>query len=658
VVGRDRIGGSAATADPPFVGLAIGVAVAAVETLVVAVGYHDLGIRDQLRFLLFYGCCIAALISLSIALLAGAAARVLPERRRRLAIASGAAVAGFLLTGLRALWALKTASLELSPSLALLTGSVSLLGGVSVGAVAHLLARVPADWRRGSMIVSATLAALGAGAFLTRAGPLPRAHSVTPSAGGSPAPTGLLARERPNVLLITIDTLRADHLGSYAYDRETSPALDELARRGVLFEKAITQRTNTMPSLATLLTGTYPPTHRVLNNQQLLQDYNLTLAEILREHGYTTCAVISNPGLTSKFNYNQGFDEYQHTDAIFDIHGEELLESRHLNVLILQALERIRDRRFFYWVHYRDPHTPYVVPAEYRRLFTGDERASAHRGRPAPNQKAFGRFREADEFYASSEELDFGISQYDAEIKFNDDSLAVLFDELARYGLWDDTLVIVTSDHGESLGEQGRYYEHGASVTDDNARVPLIVVHPKLRAGHRAEVPVSLVDVAPTILDLLGIEQPPEIQGKSFASMLVGEERPDFRPYHFTIGDFRWGYQTHAVATSSFRLVFDADERWVPFDALVERATALWVPEEDFNVYRYRHIRRTLYDLVGDPAERENVYGERGDVAGRLSRVLWEWIEETYRAGQGAGSVEPELSEELEDAMRELGYIQ
>jgi arylsulfatase A-like enzyme len=656
VVRRDPMGDYTRTAHPSSIGLAIGSVVAALETLVVAVGYDDLCIQDRLRFLLFYGCSIAALISLSTTLLAGAAVRILPRHRSRLAVALGAAMAGFLLTGIRALWTLKTASLEPGASLALATTAASLLAGIGVGSVVYLLARIPADWKRGPVIASVALVALAAGAFLTRAGPSPRTSAVTPSGPDSGA-TGVLAHDQPNILLITIDTLRADHLGSYAYDRDTSPTLDAIARRGVLFEKAITQRTNTMPSLATLLTGTYPPTHRVLNNHQLLQDYNVTLAEILREHGYYTSAVISNPALTDSFNYNQGFDEYEHTETIYDIRGEELLESRLLNVLILAGLERVRGRRFFYWVHYRDPHTPYVVPEEYRQLFTGDERAAAHRRHPAPNEKAFGRFRETEGFYASSEELDFGISQYDAEIKFNDDSLAVLFEELTRVRLWDNTLVIITSDHGESLGEQGIYYEHGASVTDDNAHVPLIVVYPKFPAGHRAERPVSLVDIAPTILELLGLEARPEIQGESFAAMLVGEEQPDFRPYHFTIGDHRWGYQTHAVATSGFRLAFDADERWVLFDALVERAGALWVPEDDFNVYRYRHIRRTLYDLVNDPAEQKNVYDENRGVGERLSRVLWEWIEETYRAGRGASSIEPELSKELEDAMRELGYI-
>ncbi len=629
------------------VGVILGLPVAACETAIVAVFYSDLDVVDRGRFLTFYGTSILILVGLTLGLGAGLGWISCSRKHRARGVRLGGTLAALILLGVRLAMIVRTGQVKIIslPGLGLI--AFALAAAWIAGLAGQRLAFGRMARSRGGLIVLGGAMVLAVVAHATRS--TDYAPPSPPSAVSAETRSAPLL-ENMNLLVICIDTLRADHLPSYGYARQTAPALEEVTRRGIRFE-AITQRTATAGSVATMFTGTYPPTHRVLDNRDFFQDVNLTLAEVLARSGFYTVAAIANPAIGTVFNFHQGFREYLTPETQY----EEMLESRHLNEIVLPTFDRIKDRRFFFWLHYKDPHRPYLVPEDYRDLYTRDELARAHGRHPSPTETAFGNQEDSDEYYRNRE-LDFAIAQYDAEIKFNDDSLRAVFDKLSEHGLWENTLVVVTSDHGESLGGHGLYFEHGTTVYEDNARVPLVFHHPRLPSGLVVEPPVSLVDLAPTLLDLLGLPRPPQMEGSSFAASVRGEAGATPRPHHFIISAWSYGYHTHAVRTRSHKLILDVDKRWLPFDALVERATRRWLPERAFNVYRCRRIKRELYDLEEDPEETVNLAGLDGEPENQLAGVLWHWLDTSYRPDRD--TVRGDIPPEIEEALRSLGYVE
>jgi arylsulfatase A-like enzyme len=650
--------GQESKAKPGTVGFILGFAIALFVTIAVAVGYNDLGVNDRICFLVFIAASSTALLSAIIGLNCLAFATLLGTDRREIGVAIGAVLGSALILVVEWHMMLRLADLDLFDRRSVLAFVFVWIGALALGGLAYLISRLPPGRLRGGWAATTLCALVAVAVFATRSRsyeapmPLPRQSA---SSVASP-----LRGEATNVLLISIDTLRADHLPTYGYSRQTAPVLSELSRRGVVFENAHTQRTFTAPALATILTGTYPPTHRVLNNRDYLQDFNETLAEILQARGYHTVSRLTNPGLTSIFNYSQGFDDFQGTASDAEVARHEQAESsRELNELVLAALDELGSETiqpFFFWIHYLDPHAPYVVPEGYRELYLDDDLADAHGEHPSPTENAFLDFFGTDEFY-SNRELDFAIAQYDAEIRFNDESIGDVFDKLTEYDLWKNTLIVVTSDHGEALGEHRTYFKHGV-IYDHNTHVPLIFFHPKLPAGLRIERAVGLVDVLPTILDLLGLPPSPMAQGQSLAPLILDQGGVEMRSYHFSIASVRNGYQTNGVRSDTHRLVFDVDQRWVPIDVIVEHAARLWVPEDNYNVYRYRHIERELYDLVNDPKELRNLANLDPAIQARLEDVLWKWIESAYHEGRNRAIVRAEIPPEVEEALQALGYVE
>ncbi len=286
---------------------------------------------------------------------------------------------------------------------------------------------------------------------------------------------------------------------------------------------------------------------------------------------------------------------------------------------------------------------------------TNDGLAATHGDRQAPQNGMWSALAADDPFY-SQQNLDFYLSQYDAEIRFNDDSLGALFDCMPEHGLWENTLVIFTSDHGEGFGEHNEVYFHHNDPYEHTSHVPLVMRHPALGSGMRIERAVSLVDIAPTVLDLLGLPPNPRAQGESLAPLILDNVAPE-RPFHFIVGRYRRGYQTHSVRSDTHKLILDVDEHWLPFDAVVERLARLWIPEGTYNAYRYRRIERELYDLETDPEERRNLAAEGSPVIDELEGELWAWMESTYYEGRNRDGLDIEQDPEALDALRALGYI-
>lgn len=321
---------------------------------------------------------------------------------------------------------------------------------------------------------------------------------------------------RANLLLITIDTLRPDHLACYGYERDTSPNLDRLAAEGWRFTHAQSPRAKTTPAIATLLSGLYPHEHGVRDLSGPLTRPVPLLQERLAQAGYRTAGLVSNFVLTAeRAGLARGFEHWD--DRLPDTRGvpPHAAPQRVATSVTDGALELVHaddPRPWFVWLHYMDPHGAYAAPAEHR-LFAG----SAPRLLPPEAElpeSSIHRYRVADYNVPADARGPDGrvdvaavVAEYDAEIHFVDAQIGRLLDDLRGAGQLDQTLVVVTSDHGESLGEHRYWFEHGAYAYETTCRVPLIVrppaslgSSPAVRSGD-----VSLADLAPTLLDLLGL---------------------------------------------------------------------------------------------------------------------------------------------------------
>ncbi len=317
-------------------------------------------------------------------------------------------------------------------------------------------------------------------------------------------------RERLNLVLVTFDTTRADRLHPYGFDGVATPTLDALASEGVLFERARSSVPITLPSHTTILTGRYPPMHGVRDNGLFVVPAEATtLAETLAAAGYRTAAAVGAYPLLAKFGLAQGFELYDDRldRAYEDFRGQRVRgkvsnvffderPAERVNEAVYPWLEEHHDEPFFLWVHYFDPHQPFVAPRPYSELYTDDA--------------------------------------YAGELAYADESLGTLLATLRRLGAYDRTIVVFTADHGEGLGEHGEI-THSTLLYDTTLHVPLIVRAPGVAGGRRIATPVSHVDVLPTLLDLLELPPPSGLDGHSLAAVLHGGAAPEAPPYAETL---------------------------------------------------------------------------------------------------------------------------
>lgn len=350
----------------------------------------------------------------------------------------------------------------------------------------------------------------------------------------------------PDIVLITLDTTRADHLSAYGYGRDTTPRLEEFAREALRFDSAWSSSSWTVPAHATLFTGLFTYSHgarrmtaaevaaerdrtgsRFRARIRPLDPAHLTLAEILRAQGYRTGAVVAGPYLYSVLGMAQGFEWYD--DRIWVSIAPSLALYRLLNYRLVTFepdrcrfahgfrwgdevtasatdwLARVGPERFFLFVNYFDAHAPYTPPREHRHRYPG----SAALPRPREQEAAFQAIIQGER-HLTEEELGWLSSQYDAELRYQDEQMGRLFDRLKEMGRWDEALVVVTADHGEHLGEKDQL-GHGFTLYAPVTRVPLLVKFPRsdgVAAGVRTH-PVHLADILPTVLLRLGLPAPP-----------------------------------------------------------------------------------------------------------------------------------------------------
>jgi arylsulfatase A-like enzyme len=323
-----------------------------------------------------------------------------------------------------------------------------------------------------------------------------------------------------NVLLVTIDTLRADHLGTYGYARPTSPRIDALGRQGAVFERAYTYWPKTRGSMAIMLTGRRPSQNGYSKAHPLLLGFNPTLASVLKEAGYVTAATVDNPNVAAASGYAKGFDTYRETWEEPGL-ATEMDRTTAITESAVSFLTKARkDRPFFLWLHYVNPHAPYAPPPPYDSAFLD---ASSRAGRRLPTVPGLHGGIPRQWAVPGQDRLGYYVAQYDGEIAAVDEHVGRVMDALRDSGAASRTVVVLTSDHGESLGEHDYYFDHGEDVFEPSLAIPLIVIAPGTAPGSRVDAFATTLDIVPTILDAVKVSYPPDLAGTSLLPVARGE---------------------------------------------------------------------------------------------------------------------------------------
>jgi len=420
----------------------------------------------------------------------------------------------------------------------------------------------------------------------------------------------------PNLLLIVVDTLRADRLGCYGAQRDTTPALDALAASGVRFQQARSTAPWTKPAVASIFTGLHPSAHGANRVKSSLPESARTLAERLRDAGYRTAGVVSHDVLRGINGFAQGFDRYLEDEA----GGHDHVSTQGVTREAIALLDELaaQDAPFFLFVHYFDPHYNYLRHPEFGF-------AAARAGRLDGTQPLVSLRKLGDGLSAS--EVGLLRDLYDEEIRFTDEGIGRLLQHLADLSLAQRTVVAATADHGEAFLEHG-WLGHTRDLYDVLLRVPLILRAPGV-APRVVEQPVSMVSLLPTLLELLG--QPPDdtLQGASLGPLLRGERLPEQALY----------------AEVDFLPVFDP----------AKRAAKQAIVAGGFKLIRDEQSGRfELYDLAADPGERRDLAASQPQRVQRMRKQLEQVAADARRGALPLHDREPSR-EELE-RLRALGY--
>lgn len=445
---------------------------------------------------------------------------------------------------------------------------------------------------------------------------------------------------KPNVLLIVIDTLRPDRLGAYGSRRGLTPFLDSIAERGFVFQNAYAQTSWTNASIASLLTSRYQSQHRVTSFKSVLSEHEITLTEVLREHGYATGGISANFLVVAQLGFGQGFDHYQVLVATqTDADGKTIYvkeRAERVNQAGLTWLDETRRQRprapIYLYLHYMEPHNPYHPPDVYLERVLD--------GRPRPDQEAANRrMRLPNVGYFSDEIVQAVQDLYDAEVMSVDAALRDLFAALQQRGFLDNTVVVILADHGEEFREHGLMGHH-QTLFEEVIRVPLLMTVPGEGAGARVETIVSLTDVAPTILALLGIPVPASFDGSSLLP-LMGLQRRGWWPFHPSDGPD--GASPPNVAFSE--LIKESTDRRRPHERAVVHEKEKLILNVDGG--------REYYDLRTDPGE-TNPQGVSEPQRTRLSESLarLQRLAGAHPTPKSTMVMDPETRER----MRSLGY--
>jgi arylsulfatase A-like enzyme len=395
-----------------------------------------------------------------------------------------------------------------------------------------------------------------------------------------------------NVILISIDTLRADHLSLQGYGRETTPSIDDLARRGVVFTTAVGQATRTSPNVASLLTAQSPLGHGVVDIRSILPQGIPTIAEVFKSKGYATGAVVANSAIGRSFGYLRGFDWY--VDTLPDDRAETVVR------LAEQYVARSGPAPFFLWIHMMDPHSPYTPPVDLERGFLDDGRFTEQSQVQVPEQDSEGIDVVLEALLPGKRELREYVAAYDGEVRYADQQLGEFLRTLEEQGLETRTLIALTADHGEDLGEGGRFFTHGKNTFEPTARVPLVFAHPLLPQGRRIRAVARTIDIFPTLVDLVALGSDLSFEGRSLAPLMLSElGAVDEEPALTVAGTRR--FPTLAIRGATTKVVLTA-RLFRGFHWIANRQLMAW-PGRCPGYFVHHPFVATVYDLATDPHE-------------------------------------------------------
>ncbi len=446
--------------------------------------------------------------------------------------------------------------------------------------------------------------------------------------------------KRPNLFLITLDTLRPDHLNIYGYKRDTSPAIYDLSKDSFVFNNAFTVATNSAPSHATIMTGLYPLQHGLIDNGQAIHPNIPTLASHLKERGYETAGFVGYHALNEESGLDKGFDDFEFIPIASHDHDLKEIEDDFqgffaVNSWLESWIKKKDKSAFFLWMHVQNIHESYDPPPPYNTLYKKISISQVVEGfdgefdvRCANDLSKAWR----GGFFPASLKEDI-LALYDGEIRFVDDQLKKIFDFLKSSKIYDETVIVVLSDHGEILFEvyENEFFKkgpgHTARYTDPAIRVPLIIKPAKViqdDSGSQHNALVSTIDLAPTLLEMLGMKPAPWMSGESLVPILKREKNIDSKVF---FQESPYGTEFIGVRDKNWKLIIKIKEGLES---------------------------KLLTDLENDPKENLNALAENSHQVHKLERMLESWKQKNK--SRNLTKVR-KMSEKMRQALVKGGYI-
>ncbi len=418
-----------------------------------------------------------------------------------------------------------------------------------------------------------------------------------------------------NIVLITIDTLRADHLSCYGYERKTSPNIDSIAKEGIRFTNALATSSWTSPSMASIMTSLYPISHGVRHgftksgkayNQELLHEKFDTLAEVLKNHGYTTFGAVANVHMVEELGFGQGFDYY---------HCEGFDKASKINNIVFSWKDKIKNaNKIFLWVHYFDPHHFYNAQSPWINDYAGE----LWIGNTHLSKKSMKELKKLiPNFKQKKSTLEYLTALYDSEISYADHHIGKL---ICKLGLDKNSLIVITSDHGEEFLDHDSLC-HAHSLYQELIHVPFIIKLPSSSKELVVDEPVSIIDIMPTILGVAGIVLLNEFKGEN---LLEQDKLSQQRDYLFS----------ELTKVRTLRTILNNNWKYI---------------------YDYKTRKEALYNITEDPGELVNLVHQEASIAKELKEELINWVSTSPKGPSIKMQVKP--SKDIEEKLKAMGYI-
>lgn len=449
-----------------------------------------------------------------------------------------------------------------------------------------------------------------------------------------------------NVILITLDSLRPDHLGCYGYRRNTSPNIDRLAKAGVAFTQAVAQGFGTLISVPSFITSSYPYMHLtdIKKKCAYLNPSTLSLPEILKQNGYETALFNDHP---TYFGRIYGIKDY------FDTNVElETDNPKRLTQLVLRWMRKNQNKKFFLWLYYFGPHSPYNSSLPYSGIFYNDNLPRVGKNIPIANEDGKEVFGVIPKYIAEDNitDVDYYIAKYDGKIRIVDEQIGLLLEEMKKLHLDKKTIIILISDHGESLGEHNYYFSHGRTLYDELLRVPFIMSSPRIiPKNKRIDAQVGLIDMLPTALDLLGIDY------RKFRNIEGVSLRPYFQGLKLRHKQYAFGGDLiYYIRSQDWKLI---SNYWKGIKEIQNGTIKLG---------EYFQNADELYNLKNDPLEQHNLINKNNKEFEALKQNLNDYIMKArqkkkeinqLRKNMKGIKIPRPLDKETKDKLKSLGYM-